>query len=79
MIGIAVRPAERARTETWTYEEFLAACLQRDVSARDSRGGEGCIRASGTHRSQDRSTALDPSIVIKNTGDRYQETPFNLH
>jgi hypothetical protein len=21
---------------------------------------------------------LDPSIVIKNNGDRYQETPFNL-
>lgn len=23
------RLAERARTETWSYEEFLAACLQR--------------------------------------------------
>jgi hypothetical protein len=30
------RLAERARTETWTYEEFLAACLQREVSARES-------------------------------------------
>jgi hypothetical protein len=28
------RLAERARTETWTYEEFLAACLQREVSVR---------------------------------------------
>src|SRR5947209_18237530 len=38
--------AERARTETWTYEEFLAACLQREVSARESHGGEGRIRAA---------------------------------
>lgn len=40
------RLAERARAETWTYEEFLAACLQREVSARESHGGEGCIRAA---------------------------------
>jgi DNA replication protein DnaC len=40
------RLAERARTETWTYEEFLAACLQREVSARESHGGEGRIRAA---------------------------------
>jgi hypothetical protein len=38
--------AERARTETWSYEEFLAACLQREVSARESHGGEGRIRAA---------------------------------
>jgi DNA replication protein DnaC len=40
------RLAERARSETWTYEEFLAACLQREVSARESHGGEGRIRAA---------------------------------
>jgi DNA replication protein DnaC len=40
------RLAERARTETWTYEEFLAACLAREVSARESHGGEGRIRAA---------------------------------
>src|ERR1700741_1655070 len=40
------RLAERARTETWTYEEFLAACLQREVAARESHGGEGRIRAA---------------------------------
>src|SRR5512142_2356232 len=40
------RLAERARTETWSYEEFLAACLQREVSARESHGGEGRIRAA---------------------------------
>jgi DNA replication protein DnaC len=40
------RLAERARAETWTYEEFLAACLQREVAARESHGGEGRIKAA---------------------------------
>ena len=40
------RLAERARQESWTHEEFLAACLQREVSARESHGGEGRIRAA---------------------------------
>jgi DNA replication protein DnaC len=40
------RLADRARAESWTHEEFLAACLQREVSARDSHGGEGRIRAA---------------------------------
>jgi len=40
------RLAERARAESWTYEEFLAACLQREVAARESHGGEGRIRAA---------------------------------
>ena len=40
------RLAERARAESWSYEEFLAACLQREVSARESHGGEGRIRAA---------------------------------
>jgi DNA replication protein DnaC len=40
------RLAERARAESWTHEEFLAACLGREVSARESHGGEGRIRAA---------------------------------
>jgi DNA replication protein DnaC len=40
------RLAERARAESWTHEEFLIACLQREVSARESHGGEGRIRAA---------------------------------
>jgi DNA replication protein DnaC len=40
------RLSERARAETWSYEEFLTACLQREVSARESHGGEGRIRAA---------------------------------
>ena len=30
------RLAERARAESWSHEEFLVACLQREVSARES-------------------------------------------
>lgn len=40
------RLAERARTEGWTHEEYLVACLQREVSARESHGDEGRIRAA---------------------------------
>jgi len=42
----AGRLAERAREESWTHEEFLAACLQREVAARETHGGEGRIRAA---------------------------------
>ncbi len=40
------RLAERARAESWSHEEFLVACLQREVAARESHGGEGRIRAA---------------------------------
>ena len=38
--------AERAVAESWSHIEFLAACLQREVSARETHGGEGRIRAA---------------------------------
>src|SRR6185312_14700012 len=40
------RLAERARSEAWSHEEYLVACLQREVSAREAHGGEGRIRAA---------------------------------
>ncbi len=40
------RLAGRARSESWSHEELLAACLQREVSAREAHGGEGRIRAA---------------------------------
>jgi DNA replication protein DnaC len=40
------RLAERARAESWTHEEYLAACLQREVAAREAHGGDGRIRAA---------------------------------
>ncbi|WP_431675965.1 IS21-like element helper ATPase IstB [Kitasatospora sp. KL5] len=46
LLDAAERLAERARTESWTHLEYLVACLQREVSARDSHGGEQRIRAA---------------------------------
>ena len=40
------RLAERARSESSSHEEFLIACLQREVAAREAHGGEGRIRAA---------------------------------
>jgi DNA replication protein DnaC len=40
------RLAERARADSWTHEEFLVACLQREVAAREAHGGDGRIRAA---------------------------------
>ena len=40
------RLAERARAEAWTHEEFLAACLEREVAARQSNGGDIRVRAA---------------------------------
>ena len=42
----AARLAERALADNWTHLEFLSACLQREVAARESHGGEGRIRAA---------------------------------
>ncbi|MGA2211622.1 MAG: IS21-like element helper ATPase IstB [Acidimicrobiales bacterium] len=46
LLASVERLAERARAETWTYEEFLSACLEREVAARQSNGGEIRIRAA---------------------------------
>ncbi|MGX7724544.1 IS21-like element helper ATPase IstB [Rhodococcus sp. 105337] len=40
------RLADRARTESWSHVEFLVACLQREVAAREAHGGEGRIRSA---------------------------------
>ncbi|NJP99845.1 IS21-like element helper ATPase IstB [Streptomyces zingiberis] len=42
----ASRLAERAKAEDWGFEEYLAACLQREVAARDAHGAESRIRAA---------------------------------
>src|SRR5579864_803247 len=46
LAGAVSRLAERARADGWTHEEFLAACLEREVAARQSNGGEIRIRAA---------------------------------
>jgi len=40
------RLAGRAREEGWSHEEFLAAYLEREVSARASHGGDARVRAA---------------------------------
>jgi DNA replication protein DnaC len=40
------RLADRARTDGWTYEAFLAACLEREVLARQAHGGQARIKAA---------------------------------
>jgi DNA replication protein DnaC len=40
------RLADRARAEGWSHEEYLTACLQREVAAREAHGGEGRIRSA---------------------------------
>ena len=40
------RLAQRARAKNWSHEEFLVACLHREVAARESHGGEERIRAA---------------------------------
>ena len=38
--------ADRAREEDWSYERFAEVLLGTEVSARESHGGEGRIKAA---------------------------------
>ncbi|MFI6360662.1 ATP-binding protein [Streptomyces sp. NPDC050743] len=46
LLEAADRLGERARKESWTHAEYLVACLQREVAARESHGGEARVRAA---------------------------------
>lgn len=46
LLAAVDRLAERARTENWSHEEFLAACLEREVAARQDHGGEARTKAA---------------------------------
>ena len=43
----AARLADQARDASWTHEQYLAAVLSREVSAREASGAELRIRAAG--------------------------------
>jgi len=47
IIDCAARLAEQARAGNWSYEDYLAAVLEREASARDSSGAHLRIRAAG--------------------------------
>jgi DNA replication protein DnaC len=46
LLASVERLAQRAASEGWSHEEFLAACLEREVAARSDHGGEARIRAA---------------------------------
>lgn len=46
LLDAAPRLAERARADGWSHEEYLVACLEREVAAREGHGGEARIRAA---------------------------------
>ena len=46
LAAVVARLAERARADGWTHEEFRTACLEREVAARQSHGGEARIRSA---------------------------------
>src|ERR1043165_3980098 len=43
----AARLADQARDAGWTHEDYLAAVLEREVSARQASGAQLRIRAAG--------------------------------
>jgi DNA replication protein DnaC len=38
--------ADRARSEEWSYEQFIATVLKTEVDSRDSHGGQARIKAA---------------------------------
>lgn len=47
ILEAAGRLADQARDASWTYEDYLAAVLEREVSARNASGADMRIRAAG--------------------------------
>ncbi|MCJ0907212.1 ATP-binding protein [Rhodococcus sp. ARC_M6] len=43
----AARLAEQARSDGWSHEDYLAAVLSREVTARESSGSQTRIRSAG--------------------------------
>ena len=43
----AARLAEQARSDGWSHEDYLAAVLSREVTARESSGTQNRIRLAG--------------------------------
>ena len=69
------RLAERARAEGWTHEEFLAACLEREVAARQDHGGEGRIRAArfpARKTLEDFDYSFQRSLFLQLVSSRYE-------
>ncbi|MEU4532521.1 ATP-binding protein [Micromonospora ureilytica] len=55
--------------ESWTHEEFLAACLQREVAARQAHGGEAAHPGSPLPYPQEPGRVQLRSPTIVKAGD----------
>ncbi len=53
--------ADRAREESWSYEQFAEALLGTEVSARDSHGGEGRIKPRASPPAKPSKSLTSPS------------------
>src|ERR1700712_4884494 len=47
IVEAGTRLAEQARDAAWTHEDYLAAVLEREVSARNASGARLRIKAAG--------------------------------
>ena len=47
LLAAVERLGERARSDGWSHEEYLAACLEREVAARQAHGGEARMVPTG--------------------------------
>lgn len=47
ILDVASRLADQARDAGWSFEDYLAAVLEREVSARNASGAEIRTRAAG--------------------------------
>ncbi len=47
ILDVAGRLADQARDAGWSFEDYLAAVLEREVSARNASGAEMRIRSAG--------------------------------
>lgn len=47
ILDVAGRLADQARDAGWTFEDYLAAVLEREVSARNASGADMRIRSAG--------------------------------
>jgi hypothetical protein len=54
------RIAKRARNESSSYEEFLAACLEREVASRADVRGEASIKAACFPQTRRSRTSTSP-------------------
>lgn len=66
----AARLAERARSETWTHAVYLVACLEREVAARESHGGEAASGSPGSlpaRRSRTSTSSTRPRSAGKSS------------